>query len=122
MMPTPRSQEPLVKSAIRVRALDKMYFKYPVPFAAQLVQITHRPGILRMDTHQILVARNVSMRELANQMSRDRPTKSPPRILSRALGISIEFCAGNIRRCVIMRRPARCAYASASRRRTAAGQ
>ena len=66
-----------------------MYFKYPVSLSPQFVQITHTPGIHRLDSREILVAWNVGMRELADQMSRDRPAELPPCVFGRATGVSV---------------------------------
>ena len=79
-----------------------MYFQYPVPFATKTIGIAHGCGIARVDTHQILLARDLCVGKLADQMPRDDAAKNPSSFLGRLFGKGIEFSPRNVGRCTVV--------------------
>src|SRR5262249_28072530 len=76
--------------------VDQMYLEDPVPDTSQFVEIAHRLRILRRDPGQGLLAGNMRVRELADQMAGNFAAKYPASFVGALLRERIKLRTGDV--------------------------
>ena len=86
-----------VETADLANFVNEVNFQDPVTLLTFFIQTAHRQLTVRMNVESHLVVRDLFVRELTDQMSRDGAAELPSELSRERLGVAKEFAARDVR-------------------------
>ncbi|MDT5018955.1 MAG: hypothetical protein QOD39_5115 [Mycobacterium sp.] len=87
----------LVEAAVTAVLIDEVYLQNPMTVPAGAIFSPHRTRRTRCNVGTDLVARDLLVRELTDQMPGDHPAELPAAIVAEGHDVVEQFLAGDIR-------------------------